>query len=523
MGQKSPSPGPKSEEKSYFNSFLRSQPVPHSLDFDTPPIMTAGLRNSRQAQEQVNNMVKANYASRGRVKSMINAFEKQERSRSNTLPNLLSESSKEEEEEKRNRSAGGTPVRNSPQIHSRIRNSQSETLGNGRGSETPPRQHSDLKLGRPFTGKLEPRKLSTTLEVSMEESISYVKVHPPALENGSVQEAEEEGGGEGRGKTSHIEEVFVSSVTEGAGSRDCLMASDLECSPEKSPPNPAIATSRLSASPTLDYTSDDVDLTGTEGQNNSLSNLYPGEEGEGEGEDEGGMSPQRDKQKKRKKWRQRLFKKRKSTEVDQEVTKPGRSQSDAPSESGGGGARLSGVKMRSISHDTFLAINGRGSAGGRRKVDRYTIYMKDYTDKLEESKKLSLKGGEGEGEREGLTTSQGSGQDTVDRGVTDSGLERLVEATPPAEMTPLTFKQSLFCNQLKYKLRSALQNIHTPLHLSHALQQLQLENGFNFDARYHLLLLIQHSLQRSQWQQDDIETALLTEILRMVEPLPNNL
>ena len=101
-------------------------------------------------------------------------------------------------------------------------------------------------------------------------------------------------------------------------------------------------------------------------------------------------------------------------------------------------------------------------------------------------------------------------------------LERF-DSIPPAEMSPKSFQKSLYCDQLKYKLRAALQNMHTPLSLSPVYLQLSVDEDSKCDTRYQLILLIQHSLQRSRWKHDSMEIALLTEILKMVEPLSNEL
>ena len=518
MSQKSPSPGPNSDDLSYFNSFLRSQSVPRTLDLNTPPMMTAGLRNSQHAEELVTSMVRSNFAARGRVRSMVSAIEGEERGRANTLPSGLS--CTVDSPPKAVQSAGSSPVATAG------RRVQSSHLDNWNGSHSQPDndehttpippasliggQQQDSSVSRqPLT---QPRKLSTTLEASVEESVSYVKLHPPSIGNGDGLLPEEEGeeeSGEGkeggvRRKGSRTEEVFVSLIQDEdheVGKGNCNGVDGL-----------GLDGGELD-SPFLDDTSDELDLPlAGGGQNDSLLNLYQ--------EEELG-SPQLGGKKKKRKWK-KLFRKRKSVE-EKGVMKTERSQSDAPLKSDGVGFGVKGPsdvtlrpKLRSVSAEMLIDTGLKG----RKKVDRYTIYMQDYTDKLEEQRKLSPS-------REVLTTSQGSGQDEVDMGSTEDIMERGGDATPPAEMTPLTFKQSLFCNQLKYKLRSALQNIHVPLALNptlnSAFQQLHLKDGLNLDARYQLILLIQHALQRTQWMQDDMETALLTEVLRMVEPLPSSL
>ena len=99
----------------------------------------------------------------------------------------------------------------------------------------------------------------------------------------------------------------------------------------------------------------------------------------------------------------------------------------------------------------------------------------------------------------------------------------VIDLIPPAKMSPLRYRRSLYCDQLKYKLRAALQNIHTPLSLSPIYLQLCVDDDAKCDSRYQLILLIQHALQRSRWRHDVMEIALLTELLRMIEPLPNEL
>ena len=86
------------------------------------------------------------------------------------------------------------------------------------------------------------------------------------------------------------------------------------------------------------------------------------------------------------------------------------------------------------------------------------------------------------------------------------------DSLPPAEMSPDEFHKSLYCDQLKYKLRSSLMNTHTPLTLSEEA-----------DTRYQLVLLTQQSLQRARWRHEVMEVSLLSELLRMIEPLSNEL
>ena len=101
--------------------------------------------------------------------------------------------------------------------------------------------------------------------------------------------------------------------------------------------------------------------------------------------------------------------------------------------------------------------------------------------------------------------------------------QAMVDLTPPSKMSTQRYRRSLYCDQLKYKLRAALQNVHTPLSLSPIYLQLCVDDDAKCDSRYQLTLLIQHALQRSRWRHDVMEIALLTELLTMIEPLPNEL
>ncbi len=451
---------------------------------------------------------------------MITALEEKEkdtRSRSNTLPAILSDSSTSSvavavAETNAAKSAGGTPSHLSPvlggwrgPVSESTITDQSNAPFNKDTSSDEDGEEGDPEGVRPFTIHGGP-PLSPTLEDSMEDSLSYVRVHPPLpLNEDMVSDPD-------RGRRNYLKSLSSPTLPLPFGVES---PHEESCSRESLDDN-----NSMSSSPGSKVIQNKL-------QSESLVNLYQEEEGEGEGD----RSPQLEhtKQKKKKKWK--FFKKRRSG-VQKEVkfeTKCERSQSDAPSgrervnplESEKEGGSL--VKMRSISHDTFLDVN-TGGRGRRNRIDRYTIYMQDYSIKLEEErKKLSPKREAGKEEEAGGPSISILGNDGVDRGSTDDDLNRGEdEDTPPAEMTPLTFKHSLFCNQLKYKLRSALQNIHTPLTLCPSILQLQ-EDHTHSNTRYQLILLIQHSLQHFRWRQDDMEVALLSEILRMVEPLPNEL
>ena len=491
MGQKSPSP--KSEDHFHFASvFLNSNSITQQEDFSSP---------SNSSNERGNKHSKLSNVPQGRVQSMIDTFE---RSRSNTFPSILSNPVSKG---KRTLPAKDSAVHSLPLINGRARRvsddctNQSDSLkgvsinDNDIPTATP---GSDKVLTRPFSvhcGSSIP--LSTTFEASLEDTVSYVKVQPPSIDNGC-----ELSGQQGEEKVRELNKEQLAEKEE-KGVSEKGLENNMERVNIKSP----------SSSPDLQDTSDELDIIAREPlQSESLQNLFLTDEGGEEGRDDSPKT-KRAKQKKKKKWR--LFKKKKSIE-ELEVIKTGRSQSDYPIKKDEVNFRED--KIRSVSHDTVL--DGKKEPMNK-KIDRYTVYMLDYKAKLEERKKLSPNRDTERGEEETLTS-----PDVNTDGVqsTSNGLNRLDVTTPPAEMSPLTFKKSLYCNQLKYKLRYALQSIHTPLTLSPAFLQLQAENSSSqSNARYQLVLLIQHSQQRSRWKQDDIAVALLSEILRMVEPLPNEL
>ena len=114
-------------------------------------------------------------------------------------------------------------------------------------------------------------------------------------------------------------------------------------------------------------------------------------------------------------------------------------------------------------------------------------------------------------------------EDEIHATLISNGGKEMVDLTSLSKMSPPRYRRSLYCDQLKYKLRAALQNIHTPLSLSPIYLQLCVDDDAKCDSRYQLILLIQHALQRSRWRHDVMEIALLTELLKMIEPLPNEL
>lgn len=125
------------------------------------------------------------------------------------------------------------------------------------------------------------------------------------------------------------------------------------------------------------------------------------------------------------------------------------------------------------------------------------------------------------------------------------------------EMSVEEFRESLFCTQLEYKLRAALQNVHTSLtsDLSGGvrggevakpdLKWQVMEACTPHSSSYHVFLLSNHeiasislnelhaplqvtsllerALQRSRWVHDNMESALISETLKMVSQLPTSL
>ena len=451
----------------------------------------------------------------GRVQSMIDAIEKGKRIRSNTLPSSLSESDSDHLSQLNlgfhSQSEGGFPADSTAVLNGKMEDSnvlvegdepvftdceepsnpavnRSETVG----SSTIPLPRTS-ELMKPFTEQ------ALTVSVSMEDSASYVRVHPlPII--GSL--------GRPNGSEDELADQLASATIQPDGGDEDLNSYD--SSPMKEPNTlvvNAVEVRSGSSSPDMTYCSDDADKTpvhvSRQAQNDSMQNLY---NIEGGALQVSGVVSER--KKKKKKWR--IFKKRKS--VEEQVDGKYRSKSDAP-------RQLHKVDFRdqqprSLSHH----VDGDGGVARRRRQDCYTLYMQDYTDKLEEQKKHSPSHREG-----GPSTAlPGNGGEGVDLASTNDDLDR-GEATPPAEMSSLDFKKSLYCHQLKFKLRSALQNIHSSLSMSHAHVQLQEVMGVASRVRYQLILLLQRALQRRQWMQQDMETALLSEIMRMVEPLPNEL
>lgn len=88
-----------------------------------------------------------------------------------------------------------------------------------------------------------------------------------------------------------------------------------------------------------------------------------------------------------------------------------------------------------------------------------------------------------------------------------------------AAMSPVKFKRTFYNSQLKYKLRVALQGVHAPL----SSNPVYLQQCADKDSSCQLRVLLQTALRHSRWQHSEMESALLTELLKMVDPLPNEL
>lgn len=100
--------------------------------------------------------------------------------------------------------------------------------------------------------------------------------------------------------------------------------------------------------------------------------------------------------------------------------------------------------------------------------------------------------------------------------VSDQQYESVAEV---AAMSPVKFKKTFYNSQLKYKLRVALQGVHAPL----SSNPVYLQQCADKDSSCQLRVLLQTALRHSRWQHSEMETALLTELLKMVDPLPNEL
>ena len=186
-------------------------------------------------------------------------------------------------------------------------------------------------------------------------------------------------------------------------------------------------------------------------------------------------------------------------------------------------------KPRSVSENDILDDDAPGYPVKRSYTMLTDHITKKYQKKILEKLRTDSGVSSGSGMSETpstLSPVKESLQEDDDKGAAQimmNGGQEMVDLTPPSKMSPPRYRRSLYCDQLMYKLRAALQNIHTPLSLSPIYHQLCVDDDAKCDSRYQLILLIQHAHQRSRWRHDVMEIALLTELLKMIEPLPNEL
>lgn len=486
---------------------------------------------SRESKEEVETdergrSLRRQMSAGGRVKSMIEAIEQGKRVRSNTLPSSLSESDSDHQlhVSMHSQSEGATPAESVVVLNDTVEdeNSRGPTTEVALEEAVFNEEESPLAAGH-GTGlnvtKMTPISLSRTTDLarpynqqalgvsmSIEESASYVRVHP--LPIGSMEVAV---GAEGKmgSLSQRLAAITVQSDGEPGNLEDCD-SSRVKRTADNVNGEDDGERSR-SSSPEEDCGSDrtPTHVATLYPQSDSMQNL------DNLASPQGTAAPS-ERKKKKKKWR--IFKKRRSTEerkAEDETDEGGkfRSHSDAPKQTLR--VDIRDQQPRSQSHNTGEEVGG----GKRRKQDRYTIFMQDYTIKFEEQKKQSPNHTEGAATTAGGVASE---EGCTDLASTNDDLDR-GDATPPADMSPLDFKTSRYCHQLKFKLRSALQNIHSSLSSSSSHIEAQGGMGVVKDVRYQLVLLLQKALQYRYWMQQDIETALLSEILRLVEPLPNEL
>ena len=564
MGQKQLTPnlqhqGP--EDNFRFSSLLHSLPAsPRILNISAAPtnlsskpitfqrtkIADVEVVSGEEEGAVVKTLLSTSADGGGRVKSMIDAIENEKRTRSNTLPSLLTDSLSDSYIDHHHFDSlnshmhhiEGTASTESALILSRLNglmptemrqsanlttNSRDSSAPAGRdldGDDAISRQANSVVV-KPFTIQ-SPFPLSSIPKVSsMEDSASYVHMHSLLSDDLGGKVVDEVTGDvrRRRGHSLNCSIAWSGDVARGSESTPRNNMSHLKIQ------NSAVVggdSRSASSSPRGDVTSDETDRTPVDDpQSDTFPNPHqagtsnysplPGRQAEN------GTTPQAAtsiKKKKKKKWR--LFKKRKSTD-DQVDKKYMRSHSDALVEVQN--AQLCEKRRKRSRSDHVVLAIGMDVGKGSVQADCYTRYMQDYSAKLEERKKHSPNREKGEWSS---TASQERGSEDIDRTSTDDDLDRGA-VTPPAEMSPLAFKCSLYCNQLKFKLRSSLKNIHSSLSSSHTHVNLREDEGFARSLRYQLILLIQHTLRHSHWAQRDMETALLSEILRMVEPLPNEL
>ena len=461
----------------------------------------------------------------GRVKSMVNAIETGKRTRSSTLPSELSDSlSNSYTDSQRHfecdnttqvRSEGVSPAEvdlvlnrhSSTREATNERDALSPATHHISGQNSPAFLQCDSKILQPFTIPSEHCHQTSVTNVLEKRPINHIFDYPL-----SITQLD--------GKSETEKDGKVSTKMQGLPLADSVVRPHHNEEVNSSASTPSKEMNHLkihngedvgysrsaSSSPGVDNGSNDpLYMKEVDAQlNSSLQNLYQVMDDR--------ISSQLEtpsmKKKKKKKWR--LFKKRKSTE--ETGKKYIRSNSEALSLFER--VEFDNGRRRSHTHNMVQSAS-MGVVSGGGNADFYDIYMQDYSAKLEERKKRSSSRDEG---KRLFMESHGCGSVDIDQASTDVKLDR-GDATPPADMSPLTFKRSQFCTQLKFKLRSALQKVYCNT-------QLQLPDGGGGVARsmhHELMTLIKHALQRSHWTQLHMETALLSELLRLVEPLPNEL
>lgn len=226
--------------------------------------------------------------------------------------------------------------------------------------------------------------------------------------------------------------------------------SDRESTPDiPNPSNSELSPSNLSTSD-LDRPLSELDLQQSETVTSSVENLL----------DEGPSSTAKES-----KWKRKLFKRKKKNKDKKKVKtqtslqeavqrhemgiKP-RSNSDVIDEYHI--VECEEEKRRSQSHDELDSKCEENSVRTSTKKRRSNSIMAKYTALVEEQKKMV--------------------GPPIDKIPMEPSLPPF-DNVQVKDMDSKTFQESLFCKQLEYKLRAALQNVHTPLTSSPIYQQLR--------------------------------------------------
>jgi hypothetical protein len=214
--------------------------------------------------------------------------------------------------------------------------------------------------------------------------------------------------------------------------------------------------------------------------------------------------------KQKKKWRLRRKKKDKSkAAVKQQMSLPEEGTEDAAAKKQRSKShdfdtlseRIEDGKLRSLTHDgrelSRVTDSSLRTVATKKKVRRSNTIIEKYRAIVDEQKKKEVP--------------------PIVKEKLES-LPRFVDVRV-WEMSPEEFRESLFCTQLEYKLRAALQNVHTPLGCGPQGWREEGEEETGPDLKWQLTTLLECALQCSQWVHDNMETALLSETLRMVAQL----